>query len=198
MIEKLKTLEDDEIDMSVGAVNTRFADTELVRKINELCDAVNELQKDREEIKEWIAIVSDLRSRVPVVESRVSILEEHAHPTAKTENSQSAKIVQGFNNLQDHRPNMVMDDPFGPHPNIYEQSMRMDKEFAEDECARLQKELNYTQKALGVAFDALNTIKPKKDVSQGGFWTLSQSDILDVILRAEKEIKRIIKGDDNE
>ena len=73
-------------------------------KINELVDAVNELheeaksnartradhehkieelQKDREEIKEWIGIVSDLSSRVPVVESRVSILEEHAHPTAK-------------------------------------------------------------------------------------------------------------------
>ena len=28
--------------------------------------------------------MSDLRSRVPVVESRLSILEEHAHPTAKT------------------------------------------------------------------------------------------------------------------
>ena len=54
-------------------------------KINELVDAVNEFEKDREEIKEWIAIVSDLRSRVPVVESRVSILEEHLHPTAKTD-----------------------------------------------------------------------------------------------------------------
>lgn len=43
MIERLKTLEDDEIDMSVGATNTRFADTELVKKINELCDTVNEL-----------------------------------------------------------------------------------------------------------------------------------------------------------
>ena len=58
-------------------------DHSWLNKINELVDAVNEFEKDREEIKEWIAIVSDLRSRVPVVESRVSILEEHAHPTAK-------------------------------------------------------------------------------------------------------------------
>ena len=58
---------------------------DLQIKINELVDAVNEYEKDREEIKEWIGIVSDLRSRVPVVESRVSILEEHAHPTATTE-----------------------------------------------------------------------------------------------------------------
>lgn len=58
---------------------------EMQHKINELVDVVNELQKDREEIKEWIGIVSDLRSRVPVKESRVSILEEHAHPTARTE-----------------------------------------------------------------------------------------------------------------
>lgn len=56
-----------------------------IKKINELIDVVNEFEKDREEIKAWIAIVSDLRSRVPVVESRVSILEEHAHPTATTD-----------------------------------------------------------------------------------------------------------------
>ena len=57
---------------------------EYGEKINELIDAANEYEEDREEIKAWIAIVSDLRSRVPVVESRVAILEEHAHPTAKT------------------------------------------------------------------------------------------------------------------
>ena len=45
MIEKLKTLEDDEIDTPVGAVNTRFQDTELVRKINEIVDAVNKQEQ---------------------------------------------------------------------------------------------------------------------------------------------------------
>ena len=54
MIEKLKIIEDDEIDMSIGAVNTRFEDTELVRKINELVDAVNELQKDYDNVCIWV------------------------------------------------------------------------------------------------------------------------------------------------
>lgn len=62
----------------------KIGGTTFREKINELIDAANEYEKDREEIKAWIAIVSDLRSRVPVVESRVAILEEHAHPTAET------------------------------------------------------------------------------------------------------------------
>ena len=37
-------MEDEEIDMSSGAVNQIWEDTPLVRKINELVDAVNELQ----------------------------------------------------------------------------------------------------------------------------------------------------------
>lgn len=84
MIEKLSEYKITSRDGSFINVecNTKIINT-LVQKINELVDAVNEFEKDREEIKEWIAIVSDLRSRVPVVESRVSILEEHAHPTAK-------------------------------------------------------------------------------------------------------------------
>jgi chromosome segregation ATPase len=103
MIEKLEI---QKIEQSTGSEYTIIervpaTSAQMHGKINELVDAVNELQKDREEIKEWIAIVADLRSRVPVVESRISILEEHAHPTATTENSQSAKITQGFKNLQD-------------------------------------------------------------------------------------------------
>lgn len=65
-----------------------FCMADCMDKINEVIEAVNTIQKEREaewfEIREWISIVSDLRSRVPVVESRVSLLEEHAHPTAKT------------------------------------------------------------------------------------------------------------------
>lgn len=78
----------------------------LMRKINELVDVVNELHEEAksnatiranhehkieefqakdEEIAEWIAIVGDLRKQVRELQSRVSILEEHAHPTATTE-----------------------------------------------------------------------------------------------------------------
>lgn len=75
-------------DGKIMEVQTHASPYDLQVKINELVDAVNAIQKEREaewfEIKEWIGIVSDLRSRVPVVESRVSILEEDAHPTAKT------------------------------------------------------------------------------------------------------------------
>lgn len=88
-------------------------------------------------------------------------------------------------------------DPAGVATTLIK-TLRMDKEFAEAECVRLQGKLETTQNALEVALAALNTIKPKKDLSQGGFWTLSQSAILDVVLRAEKEIKRITKGGDNE
>lgn len=96
------------------------------------------------------------------------------------------ELVDTVNELQNRSSNTLI------------KTLRMDKEFAEDECVRLQGKLETTQNVLEVALAALNTIKPKKDVSQGGFWTLSQSDILDVILRAEKEIKRITKGGDNE
>ena len=53
MIEKLKIIEDDEIDMSIGAVNTRFEDTELVRKINELVDVVNALVYESDKDSDW-------------------------------------------------------------------------------------------------------------------------------------------------
>lgn len=79
MIEKLKTLEDDEMDMSVGAVNTRFADTELVRKINELCDIINTIQKEREaerfEIREWIGILEAVRKSVNIHEKQIDELQ---------------------------------------------------------------------------------------------------------------------------
>lgn len=79
MIEKLKTLEDDEIDTSVGAVNTRFQDTELVRKINELVDVINAIQKEREaerfEIQEWIGILEAVRKSVNIHEKQIDELQ---------------------------------------------------------------------------------------------------------------------------
>lgn len=55
-IEKLKILmEDEEIDMSSGAVNQIWGDTPLVRKINELVDAVNSLRDDCNLLMGYIA-----------------------------------------------------------------------------------------------------------------------------------------------
>ena len=89
MIEKLDIIKDSENCVDAFGDTHNVAGHKVINKINELVDAVNAIQKEREaerfEIQEWIGIVCDLRSRVPVVESRVSILEEHAHPTATTE-----------------------------------------------------------------------------------------------------------------
>lgn len=64
MIEKLKTInpyDETEIDMDTNSVaGLVYENTPLVQKINKLVDAVNILQ------------------------AQVAILEEHAHPTAKT------------------------------------------------------------------------------------------------------------------
>lgn len=109
MIEKLdKKMEFVEISI-LGNKKAECLDFEAGRKlnskINELIDAVNELhteaesnartranhehkieefQAKDEEIAEWIAIVGDLRKQVRELQAQVSILEEHAHPTAKT------------------------------------------------------------------------------------------------------------------
>ena len=89
MIEKLKIIEDDEIDMSIGAVNTRFEDTELVRKINEVIDAVNNLQtsnahiqKDlcemrHPEVKAAENVQEDTESRSENVQKPISLLDIH-------------------------------------------------------------------------------------------------------------------------
>ena len=108
---------------------------EIQTTVNQLVDAVNELHEEAknnariradhehkieefqakdEEIAEWIAIVGDLREQVRELQARASILEEHAHPTATTE----------------------------PAENVLTKSLRMEKEFAEEELERTKKELN--------------------------------------------------------
>lgn len=86
---------------------------------------------------------------------------------------------------ENHRPNMVTDDPFGPHPNIYEQSMAMDKEFAETECVRLQKKLNGITEQLKIAVDALKEI-----IDWDKCVALRANDFVDI---AEKAIQKIQK-----
>lgn len=67
-------------------------------KINELVDAVND-------ITDWIKRTDE------------TIVKYGIKPIENTTISKMEK---------DHRPNMVMDDPFGPHPNIYEQGRPVD------------------------------------------------------------------------
>ena len=58
--------------------NTKIINT-LVRKINELCDIINTIQKEREaewfEIKEWIGILEAVRKSVNVHEKQIDELQ---------------------------------------------------------------------------------------------------------------------------
>ena len=57
----------------------------IISKINELCDTVNNIQKEREterfEIQEWIAIIGDLRKQVRELQETRS---ENVQPVAET------------------------------------------------------------------------------------------------------------------
>lgn len=57
------------------------------------------------------------------------------------------ELVDAVNELQAHSTNALT------------KTLCMDKEFAEDECVRLQNELDRTRKALDVAKKALNDIQ---------------------------------------
>lgn len=145
----------------------------LQKKINELVDAVNELQKDREEIKEWIGIVSDLRSRVPVVESRVSILEEHTHPTARTEPADP-----------------YADCRFWTCYNVLCEAGRFG--HTADEC--IWQELIRTRKALEIAVDALKVYANQKNWDFEHFFIQDTYEIAEMALKAitaleQKDVK---------
>lgn len=111
----------EKINELVDTVNKlQLAKDAMFGHIDMLNNTINELQKDREEIKEWIGIVSDLRSRVPVVESRVSILEEHTHPTAKTpEELCGALQIKGHPNyFVNNRGEVFSKNPYNNPNNI--------------------------------------------------------------------------------
>ena len=114
-------------------------------KINELVDAVNAIQKEREaerfEIQEWIGILEAVRKSVNVHEKQIDDLqmkvnpEKHDYLHADLDDTDDIAEVK--------------------NENLYTKSMRMDKEFAEEEMERLQKELARTKKQLEIAVDAL-------------------------------------------
>lgn len=59
----------------IEKITTKYPDfDDLKYTINELVDAVNELQAKDEEIAEWIAIVGDLRKQVRELQAKVNKL----------------------------------------------------------------------------------------------------------------------------
>ena len=112
---------------------------------NKLADKINE-------------IIAELN---PILEERghlIKVYEEVSKNMFDKPTHSDTDIDPHFLKRCGGLPNPVTDDPFGPHLNIYEQSMRMEKEFAEDEIERLQKELDHTKKQLEIALNCLNGV----------------------------------------
>lgn len=93
MIEKLKAInpyDETEIDMDTNSVGGMvYENTPLIQKLNELVDAVNELQLAKDVMVGRIDMLNnaifDIRNAIDELQLKVAILEEDAHPTAKTE-----------------------------------------------------------------------------------------------------------------
>lgn len=94
-------------------LNIGTSEIEQVEAFNALVDAVNELQKN--------ATISKMEK----VESPAENVQKWIRGD-DDEAQRYGAVARGFKNLQDHKPNMVTDDPFGPHPNIYEQGRPAD------------------------------------------------------------------------
>ena len=67
--------------------------------------------------------------------------------------------------------------------NIFIESIRMEKEFAEQECRRLQSELDRTKKQLEIAVDAL------KEITNNDYDADWQNDLAQATLEKIKDIK---------
>lgn len=101
--------------------------------LNQLVNAVNTIQKEREaerfEIQEWISLLEAVRKSVNIHEKQIDELQMKLEP-----------------------------EKCEPAENAYTKTCRMDKEFAEGECVRLQNELERTRWALDVAVNMLKEI----------------------------------------
>ena len=145
MIEKLEPIKSfDCSDTPQAKMQHHSYHNDCINKINELCDIINTIQKEREaewfEIKEWICILEAVRKSVNIHEKHIDELQMKLEPEkCKT------------------RPENVQSDTESRPENVLTKSLRMDKDFAEDECVRLQKELNYTRKALEITKNAINS-----------------------------------------
>ena len=134
MIEKLKREPEIRSDGAILGVRTPDC-SELTDKINELIDIIEELDD----------AVSATMDSVNIHEKQIDELQMKLEP-------EKCDIPDGDDAIQE-----VI------HENLYTKSMRMDKEFAEEECVRLQNELDRTRKALDVAVDALKVYSNKSE-----------------------------------
>ncbi len=85
----------------IERITTEYPDfDDLKYTVNQLVDAVNAIQKEREaerfEIQEWIGILEAVRESVNVHEKQIDELQikVEPHKCEPAENSQSAKIAQ--------------------------------------------------------------------------------------------------------
>lgn len=76
----------------------------LQKKINELVDAVNSIQKEREaerfEIQEWIGIIEAVRESVNIHENKIKELQDNQNTYWTDIGEIKAKIAKGFENLK--------------------------------------------------------------------------------------------------
>jgi HAMP domain-containing protein len=87
---------------------------------------------------------------------------ERVPATSEQMHDKINQLVDAVNELQTKVNKMAQNLNFAQpevKENVLTKSLRMDKEFAEDECVRLQKELERTRKALDVAVDALKRLE---------------------------------------
>ncbi len=84
MIKKLETWQRPLPNNPVVVENMGMDNKSLFEKINELCDAVNTIQKEREaewfEIQEWIGILEEVRKSVNVHEKQIDKLQMKIEP----------------------------------------------------------------------------------------------------------------------
>lgn len=152
--------------------NSTIVDAVCAHKINELVDTVNELQAKDEEIAEWIAIVGDLRKQVRELQETF----ESIHPYLKYKDLTKA-----------------------PAENVLTKSLRMDKEFVEEEMERLQKENSNLKDKLERITDILYESKyALEEIINPSFISHEQEMAQEALDKVNAEIKAITGENNND
>lgn len=155
MIEKLKEHDviDPKTDKVIGKIGCDLR--EIMDKLNELVDAINTIQKEREaerfEIQEWIGILEAVRKSVNVHEKQIDKLQMKVEPEkceTRSENVQDRMI--GCTTLD--IPKSYKNDQLTLATLDY--SKKLEKENSD-----LKDELERTRKALEIALGAINRTK---------------------------------------
>ena len=164
MIEKLKEHDviDPKTDRVIGTIGCDLR--EIIDKLNEVIDAVNTIQKEREaerfEIQEWIGILEAVRKSVNIHEKQIDELQMKLEP-------EKCESVE----------------------NIYTKTCRMDKEFAEEELDRTRKALDVAKTKLnGIHRLYSHTFYHRED------WLQVCMEMVDKANTALEQIESITKG----